>query len=178
MFFSFDKLPEKVLIFDTTLRDGEQTPGVALTLDKKIEIAHLLDELKVDVIEAGFPISSEGEAEAVRTIAKEKLSATICGLARTTKEDIDKCIECEVDRIHTFIATSDIHMKHKLGMTPEEVVDKAVWAVEYAKDHGVEVEFSAEDATRTRIDFLKEIFSKVTEAGASYLDIPDTVGVA
>jgi 2-isopropylmalate synthase len=160
------------------LRDGEQTPGVALTLDKKIEIAHILDELKVDVIEAGFPISSEGEAEAVKSIAKEKLDATICGLARTRKEDLDKCLWCEVDRIHTFIATSDIHMEHKLRMKPEQVIEKAVWAVDYAKDHGVEVEFSAEDATRTRLEFLKEILVKVTEAGASYLDIPDTVGVA
>ncbi|WEU41103.1 MAG: 2-isopropylmalate synthase [Candidatus Odinarchaeum yellowstonii] len=176
--FSFNNLPEKVYIFDTTLRDGEQTPGVALTIDEKIEIAHLLDELRVDVIEAGFPIASEGEAKAVQKIANEGLKAKICALARTKKEDIDKAIDCGVSRIHTFIATSEIHMKYKLHMEPSQVLEKAVWAVEYIKDHGIEVEFSAEDATRTRLEFLKEVFTKVTEAGASYLDIPDTVGVA
>ncbi|MHA1237640.1 MAG: 2-isopropylmalate synthase [Candidatus Odinarchaeia archaeon] len=178
MFFSFENLPKRVYIFDTTLRDGEQTPGVALTTTKKIEIAHALDELGVDVIEAGFPITSEGEALAVKKIANEGLNAQICGLARTRKEDLDKCIECDVSRIHTFIATSDIHMKYKLHMTPDQVLERAVWAVEYARDHGVTVEFSAEDATRTNIDFLKKVFKAVTDAGAEYLDIPDTVGVA
>ena len=143
-----------------------------------MEIAHLLDELRVDVIEAGFPIASEGEAKAVRQIANEGLNAKICALARTKKEDIDKAIDCDVSRIHTFIATSDIHMKYKLHLDPQQVVEKAVWAVEYIRDHGIEVEFSAEDATRTRLDFLKAVFRKVSEAGAAYLDIPDTVGVA
>mgnify|MGYP000713440584 CR=1 FL=1 len=120
----------------------------------------------------------QGEAEAVKAIAHEGLNAKICGLARTRKEDLNKCLDCDVDRIHTFIATSDIHMKYKLHMSPDQVIERAVWAVQYAKDHGVEVEFSAEDATRTRIEFLKRIFKEVTDAGASVLDIPDTVGVA
>lgn len=149
-----------------------------MTIDDKVEIAHLLDDLRVDVIEAGFPISSEGEAKAVKRIASEGLKARICALARTKKEDIDKALDCDVSRIHTFIATSDIHMKYKLHMEPTQVAEKAVWAVEYIRDHGIEVEFSAEDATRTRLEFLKEIFRKVSEAGAAYLDIPDTVGVA
>lgn len=175
--FSVNKMAEKIEIFDTTLRDGEQTPGVGLTSEKKVEIAHALDKLGVDVIEAGFPIVSDGEARAIRQISNDGLNSEICGLARTLQEDIDRCISCDVGRIHTFIATSDIHMEHKLKMTPEQVIERAVWAVQYSKDHGVRVEFSAEDATRTRMDFLKEIFSAVTDAGAEIIDIPDTVGV-
>ncbi len=171
-------MPDTIQIFDTTLRDGEQTPGVSLTPEKKLEIAHSLDALGVDIIEAGFPITSQGEIKAIKMIANEGLTAEICGLARTLKQDIDRCLACDVDRIHTFIATSDIHMEHKLKKTSEQVLEQAVSAIEYAKEHGITVEFSAEDATRTRIDFLLEIFQAVTEAGADVLNIPDTVGVA
>jgi isopropylmalate/citramalate/homocitrate synthase-like protein len=172
------KIPENVTIFDTTLRDGEQSPGVSLTPQQKVEISRALDTLGIDVLEAGFPITSEGEFEAVKAIANSGLNAEVCGLARTTKEDIDSCLNCDVDRVHTFIATSEIHMQHKLRMTPDQVVAKAIEAVEYCTDHGVKVEFSAEDASRTKIEFLKEISEAVTKAGASTINIPDTVGVA
>ncbi len=170
-------LPDRVYIFDTTLRDGEQTPGVSLTIDEKVEIAKKLDELGVDVIEAGFPVSSVGEKEAIKKIVKENLNAEICGLARAVKKDIDVAIECEVDRIHTFIATSPLHRKYKLKMNKEEIINKAVEAIEYIKEHGIKVEFSAEDATRTELDYLKEVYKKAIEAGADIINVPDTVGV-
>ncbi len=171
------KPPERVLIFDTTLRDGEQMPGVTFTIDEKIAIARQLDELGVDVIEAGFPITSEGEVEAVKRIAAEGLEARVCALARPTRLDIDKALGCDVDYIHIFIATSDMHLKHKLKMTREEVKRQAVEGFEYAKDHGVTVEFSPEDATRTEMGFLKEVCRAVSEAGADKINVPDTVGV-
>ncbi|MDE1861778.1 MAG: 2-isopropylmalate synthase [Thaumarchaeota archaeon] len=166
----------KVRIFDTTLRDGEQTPGVALTPEQKLAIAHKLDELGVDAIEAGFPIISEGERKAVREIANANLRAEVCGLARTERKDIDAAVGAGLGYIHTFIATSDIHLKYKLNLTREQAVAKAVEAVEYAKSRGLQVEFSAEDATRTEREFLKSVFKAVTEAGADRIDIPDTVG--
>ncbi|MFQ6053929.1 MAG: 2-isopropylmalate synthase [Candidatus Bathyarchaeia archaeon] len=169
--------PERVYIFDTTLRDGEQTPGVTFTIDDKITIARQLDRLGVDVIEAGFPITSEGEAEAVRRIAAEGLEARVCALARATRLDIDRALGCDVDYVHVFIATSDIHLEHKLKISREEAKRQAVEAVEYTKDHGVTVEFSPEDATRTEIGFLKEVCAAVSEAGADKINIPDTVGV-
>lgn len=172
------RLPVRVSIFDTTLRDGEQTPGVALTAEAKLEIAKALDELGVDVIEAGFPMVSEGEAQAVKLIAKEGLNAKICALARTSARDIDAALSAEVDWIHIFIATSDIHLKHKLQMTREQVLEFASAMTEYAKDHGLVVHFSAEDATRTELDFLLEVFKTVEEAGADSIDIPDTTGFA
>lgn len=165
-------------IFDTTLRDGEQTPGVALTVEEKVRIAEALDELGVDVIEAGFPITSPGEFEAVKRIAGLGLNAKICALARTDIKDMELALDTDVDRVHVFIATSDLHLKYKLGITREEALRKAVEAVEYLRSHGVEIEFSAEDATRSDPDFLRQIYSAVAEAGARYLDIPDTVGVA
>ncbi|MFQ6053811.1 MAG: 2-isopropylmalate synthase, partial [Candidatus Bathyarchaeia archaeon] len=171
------KPPERVYIFDTTLRDGEQTPGVTFAIDEKIAIARQLDKLGVDVIEAGFPITSEGEMEAVRRIAAEGLEARVCALARPTKLDIDRALSCGVDYIHIFIATSDIHLEHKLRMSREEVKRQAVEGIEYAREHGVTVEFSPEDATRTEIGFLKEICVAVSEAGAEMINIPDTVGV-
>ncbi len=176
--FSGDSLPERVWMFDTTLRDGEQTPGVALTVDQKIEIAHALDDLGIDIIEAGFPVVSEGEKQAVRRIAKEGLRAKVCALARTSMKDIDAAIEAEVDWVHIFIATSDIHLKHKLKMTREQALGFAVSMTEYAKSHGLTVHFSAEDATRTEPDFLVKVFKSVEEAGADSLDIPDTTGSA
>jgi 2-isopropylmalate synthase len=169
---------EIIKIFDTTLRDGEQTPGVSVTPKQKVEIASKLDELGVDIIEAGFPIVSHGEMEAITNIAKQGLNAEICGLARTIQADIDAAIKCNLAYVHIFIATSDIHMQYKLKMTREQVLEKAVSAVEYAKKHGMKVEFSAEDATRSDKEFLKEIFKAVEFAGADRIDIPDTVGYA
>lgn len=170
-------LPNKVKIFDTTLRDGEQTPGVAMTVDEKIRIAKKLDELGVNTIEAGFPISSEGEREAIHSISKLGLDAKICGLARTLEVDVNAALDCNVDYIHTFIGTSPLHRKFKLKMNKEQILNKAVDIVEYIKDHGVLVEFSAEDATRTELDYLKEIYKAVEDAGADYINVPDTVGV-
>ncbi|MDQ3971807.1 MAG: 2-isopropylmalate synthase [Thermoproteota archaeon] len=168
----------KVRIFDTTLRDGEQSPGVSITPEQKVQIAIKLDQLGVDAIEAGFPIVSQGEMQAIKTIKKSGLNAEICGLARTLVHDIDSVITCDLSYVHTFIATSDIHMKYKLKMSPEQVIQKAVEAVDYAKSHGLQVEFSAEDATRSDITFLTKVFKAVGEAGADRIDIPDTVGYA
>src|SRR6476660_7628458 len=168
----------KIRIFDTTLRDGEQTPGVDISPDQKIAIAIKLDELGVDAIEAGFPVVSPGEVEAIKKICKQGLKADICGLARTVKNDIDVAIDCDLKYIHTFIATSDIHLQYKLKMTRDQVMDKSIFAVEYAKRHGLKVEFSAEDATRSDRQFLNQIFKSVAEAGADRIDIPDTVGYA
>ena len=168
----------KVRIFDTTLRDGEQSPGVSITPEQKLQIAIKLDRLGVDAIEAGFPIVSHGEVQAIRNIKKSGLNAEICGLARTLSSDIDLVIDCDLSYVHTFIATSDIHMQYKLKMAPEEVIQKAVNAVEYAKSHGLQVEFSAEDATRSDLTFLTKVFRAVGEAGADRIDIPDTVGYA
>jgi 2-isopropylmalate synthase len=166
----------RVRIFDTTLRDGEQTPGVALSPEKKLAIAKKLDDLGVDAIEAGFPIISEGEQQAIKLITKANFRAEICGLARTSKKDIDAAIDCGLNYIHTFIATSDIHLQYKLKMTREQALAKAIEAVEYGKSHGLQVEFSAEDATRTDREFLKHVFSEVAKAKADRIDIPDTVG--
>ncbi len=169
---------EKVRIFDTTLRDGEQTPGVTVTPEQKVMIAARLSDLGVDAIEAGFPIVSHGEMQAIKTIANSGLKAEICGLARATETDIDAAIKCDLKYVHTFIATSDIHMKFKLKMTREQVLERAVHAVEYAKKHGLQVEFSAEDATRSDRPFLLQVFKAAEQAGADRLDIPDTVGYA
>lgn len=166
----------KVRVFDTTLRDGEQTPGVSLSPDQKLEIARRLDRLGVDAIEAGFPIISEGEMRAVRMITSEGLSCEIAGLARAQKKDIDAAADAGLKYVHTFIATSDIHLEHKLRITRDEARAKAVEAVEYAKSRGMQVEFSAEDATRTDRQFLRDVFSAVAGAGADRIDIPDTVG--
>ena len=171
------KLPERIRIFDTTLRDGEQTPGVSLTPEEKVEIAVNLNNLGVDVIEAGFPISSQGEREAIKRITSLNMDAEICALARAVKKDIDTAIDCDVDAIHTFIATSPLHRKYKLKMDKDEIIRRAVESVEYIKDHGITVEFSAEDATRTEIPYLIEVYKAVEEAGADRINVPDTVGV-
>lgn len=168
----------KIRIFDTTLRDGEQSPGVSITPEQKVQIAVKLDQLGVDAIEAGFPIVSQGEIQAIKSIKKAGLNAEICGLARALIHDIDTVIACDLNYVHTFIATSDIHMQYKLKMSPEQVIQKAVQAVDYAKSHGLQVEFSAEDATRSDIAFLTKVFRAVGEAGADRIDIPDTVGYA
>ncbi|MGA2199081.1 MAG: 2-isopropylmalate synthase, partial [Nitrososphaerales archaeon] len=167
-----------IRIFDTTLRDGEQTPGVSLTPQEKLEVAQVLDKLGVDVIEGGFPITSKGEQEAIRMIAKAGLRAEICGLARAEKADIDTAINCGIGGIHVFLASSDIHLEHKLHITREQMLKQATDAVRYAKSFGVKVEFSAEDATRTDIEFFKQVVKAVSDAGIDRFDIPDTVGVA
>ena len=167
---------QKVRIFDTTLRDGEQTPGVSITPEQKLNIAIKLSELGVDTIEAGFPVVSEGEKEGIKKIVKQNLDTEVCALARTVQADIDSAIDCGVNYVHTFIATCDIHMQYKLKMSREQVMVRVRWAVEYAKKNGLKVEFSAEDATRSDRKFLIDVFRAVTEAGADRIDIPDTVG--
>ncbi|MCS4541133.1 MAG: 2-isopropylmalate synthase [Euryarchaeota archaeon] len=167
----------RIKVFDTTLRDGEQTPGVSLTPEEKLEIATQLDKLGVDIIEAGFPITSDGEKKAVKLIAKAGLKSEICGLARVTQTDLDAAINCDVPYVHTFVGTSEIHMKVKLKMMPEQILEKAVWAVDYVKNHGLICEFSPEDATRTDMAFLKKICKAVQEAKVDKINIPDTVGV-
>ena len=166
----------KVRIFDTTLRDGEQTPGVTVTPEQKVQVAIKLDELGVDAIEAGFPMVSQGEMQAIKATVKQGLKAEVCGLARAVEADIDAAIKCDLNYVHTFIATSDIHMQYKLKMTPDQVLERAVRAVEYCKKHGLQVEFSAEDATRSDRQFLLKVFKAVKDAGADRVDIPDTVG--
>lgn len=168
----------KVRIFDTTLRDGEQTPGVALAPEQKLNIAKKLDALGVDAIEAGFPIISDGERQGIKMVVSSNLCADICGLARTDKKDIDAAVDCGLKYIHTFIATSDIHLKYKLKLTRAQALEKAIEAVQYGKSRGLQVEFSAEDATRTDREFLKKVFGEVAKAGADRIDIPDTVGYA
>ena len=163
----------KVRIFDTTLRDGEQSPGIALSPENKLNIAKKLDELGVDAIETGFPIISKGEQTAVKMITEANLSAELCGLARTNQRDIDAVVDCGLKYVHTFIATSDIHLQYKLHLSQDQALEKAVESVEYAKSRGLQVEFSAEDATRTDRGFLKKIFTAVTKAGADRIDIPD-----
>ncbi len=170
------KLPSGVRIFDTTLRDGDQTPGVSFTPDQKLLVARQLDRLGVDTIEAGTPVSSEGERKAVTAIAKEGLKSEICALARPVEEDVDAALACGVDCIHIFISTSDIHLKHMIKKTREQVLKQAVDFVEYAKEHGVKVEFSAMDATRTNLGFLKQIYRATVAAGADRINVPDTVG--
>ncbi|NQT46792.1 MAG: 2-isopropylmalate synthase [Candidatus Omnitrophica bacterium] len=173
---------EKIIIFDTTLRDGEQSPGASLTQKAKIEIAHQLKALGVDIIEAGFPVSSRGDFEAVKMVAKEVKGPVICGLARSLKKDIDAANQAlspaKRRRIHVFLATSKIHMKYKLKKAEEEILRQAVWAVKYAKKKCPDVEFSPEDATRTDPLFLYRVIEAVIEAGATTVNIPDTVGYA
>ena len=162
---------ERLYIFDTTLRDGEQSPGASMTAAEKIRIARQLEKLKVDIIEAGFPAASEGDSQAVKMVAKEIRESRICALARANPGDVDKAAdavkEANAPRIHTFIATSPIHMKAKLRMSPEDVLEKAVQAVRQARDAVDDVEFSAEDAGRSDEDFLCRIFEAVIEAGAN-----------
>lgn len=169
-----------IKIFDTTLRDGEQSPGCSMNLKEKIQMAKQLERMKVDIIEAGFAISSPGDFASVRAVAETVKESIVASLARTTKEDIDRAWEAvsvaTQPRIHTFIATSPIHMKYKLDMTPDQVVEQAVAMVKYAKEYCGDIEFSAEDATRSEPEFLARVFSGVIKAGATTINIPDTVG--
>jgi len=171
---------KRIYIFDTTLRDGEQTPRVTLEPQEKLRIAKQLEEMGVDVIEAGFPIASPGDVEAVTIISKEIKNSTVCGLARSVKKDIDVAWSAlqyaRKPRIHVFIATSEIHMKYKLKKTKKEVLEQAVESVRYARSFCDDVEFSAEDATRSDPEFLKEVFLRVIDAGATVINVPDTVG--
>ena len=173
-------MSEKLIIFDTTLRDGEQSPGASMTKDEKVRIAKALERMQVDIIEAGFPIASEGDFESVRAVAKAVTQSRICGLARALDKDIDRAGEAlkgaNASRIHTFIATSPIHMKMKLRMEPDQVVKNAVKAVKRALKYTDDVEFSPEDAGRSDPDFLCRILEAVIDAGAKTLNIPDTVG--
>ena len=169
-------LPKKAYFFDTTLRDGEQTPGISFTLKEKISIAQSLNELGIDVIEAGFPVISQGDFEACKEVTKLGLDSEVIGLARIKKIDIDKVIEADMDSIHVFIATSDLHLKEKLKMTREEVVDSVKELISYAKDHYSDIQFSAEDATRSDLDYLIRVNQAAVESGATRINIPDTVG--
>jgi len=169
-------LPNHAYFFDTTLRDGEQTPGISFTLKEKVFIAQSLNDLGIDVIEAGFPVISHGDFEACKEIAKLGLDSEVIGLARIKKIDIDKVIEADMDSIHLFIATSELHMREKLKMTREEIIENVKELVTYAKDHYSTIEFSAEDATRSDLDFLIKVNQVAIESGATRINIPDTVG--
>ncbi|MEM2972253.1 MAG: 2-isopropylmalate synthase [Candidatus Bathyarchaeia archaeon] len=168
---------EYVRIFDTTLRDGEQTPGVSLTPEEKMELAMQLDRLGVDAIEVGFPSASEGEMKAVKSIAKAGLKAEICALTRVLKSDIDAAMACEVNSIHTFVPTSDVQIKYVLNETREQVLKETEEAIQYIKAHGFICEFSPMDATRTELEYLKKVCAVAQEAGADRINIPDTVGI-
>ncbi|HJW28278.1 MAG TPA: 2-isopropylmalate synthase, partial [Saprospiraceae bacterium] len=166
-----------IRILDTTLRDGEQTPGVSLTADDKIEIAKQLSKLGVDTIEAGFPSSSEGERRVVKEIAHLGLSSEICALSRCTKGDIDAALACDVGLIHVFIPTSPVQMKYAVNLTHDEVLASAVESIQYVKKHGVRCEFSPMDATRSELPFLKKVCKAAQDAGMDTLNVPDTVGI-
>jgi 2-isopropylmalate synthase len=171
---------DRVVIFDTTLRDGEQCPGATMTHEEKLEVAELLDTMGVDIIEAGFPIASEGDFAAVNEIAKRTQNAVVCGLSRASPKDIDRCAEAikpaKRKRIHTFLSTSPVHMKWKLQMEPEKVYEMVIAQVTRARNHTDDVEWSAEDGTRTEFDFLCRCVEAAIKCGATTINIPDTVG--
>ena len=172
--------PDKIRIFDTTLRDGEQSPGCSMNLQEKIRMARQLESLGVDIIEAGFPIASDGDFQAVKAVSEACETATVAALCRTTELDIARASEAlkkaRRSRIHTFVATSDIHLEYKLQKTRTQVLEMTRNAVRLAKNHADEVEFSAEDATRSDVDFICEVFAVAVEEGATILNVPDTVG--
>ncbi len=171
---------DQLIIFDTTLRDGEQSPGASMTREEKVRIAKQLERMRVDIIEAGFPAASKGDFDAVKAVAEAVTESTVCGLARAIEKDIDRVAEAirpaKRRRIHTFIATSPIHMQHKLRMTSEQVLERAVEMVKHARQYTDDVEFSAEDAVRSDIDFLCRVFEAAIKAGARTVNVPDTVG--
>ena len=172
--------PKKIKIFDTTLRDGEQSPGASMNLEEKLRIAEVLEEMGVDVIEAGFPIASNGDFEAVCEVAKLIKNSVVCGLARSGRTDIERAAEALKPgirtRIHTFISTSALHMKYKLQMEPDEVYSAVVDSVSYARNFTDDVEWSPEDGSRTEHDFLCRCVEAAINAGATTINIPDTVG--
>ena len=171
---------DKVLIFDTTLRDGEQAPGASMNEKEKLEIAFALERLGVDIIEAGFPVISKGDFNSVKNVAKHIKESIVCGLARSIKKDIDAALQAiksaKRGRIHVFLATSKIHLEYKFKKTPDEILEMAVEAVKYARKKTADIEFSPEDASRTEKDFLYKIIEAVINAGATTVNIPDTVG--
>ena len=171
---------DKVFIFDTTMRDGEQSPGASMSVEEKIQISRVFDEMGIDIIEAGFPISSPGDFEAVSAISKSIKNSIPCGLARAKKKDIDACHEslkfAKRFRIHTFISTSPVHMKHKLNMTDEQVLGAIRESVTYARKFTDDVEWSCEDGTRTNLDFMYKTIELAINCGAKTINIPDTVG--
>src|SRR5215208_6594826 len=174
------KHASRVRIFDTTLRDGEQSPGISLNTSEKLEIAHQLARLGADIIEAGFPIASPGDFDAVQAIAREVHGPVICGLARTSVQDIDAAWNAVKDserpRIHTFIATSDIHIERKLQTTREDVKGQARAAVAHARRYTDDVEFSPEDGSRSDVEFMAEVIQFALDEGATTINVPDTVG--
>jgi 2-isopropylmalate synthase len=171
---------EKLIIFDTTMRDGEQSPGASMTKDEKLRIARQLERMHVDVIEAGFPAASDGDFESVKAVASMVRDSTVCGLARANEKDVRRCGEAvkgaKSPRVHTFIATSPIHMEKKLRMEPSQVIEQAVRSVKWAREYTNNVEFSPEDAGRSDLDFLCRILEQVIAAGATTINVPDTVG--
>jgi 2-isopropylmalate synthase len=169
--------PKKIRVFDTTLRDGEQTPGVTLTADEKFEIAQALDQLGVDYIEGGFPVSSDGEFEAVKRMSDAGFNAKVVGLARCVEKDMDAAINAGVDLVHIFIGTSPIHRKYKLKMSEKEILERAEYCINYVKERGVPVHFSPEDACRTELPYLKEVVRLADKLKVDHINIPDTVGV-
>src|SRR5437764_14989946 len=173
---------DTVRIFDTTLRDGEQSPGATLTRPEKVEIARHLEQMGVDIIEAGFPIASDGDFESVRAIAAEITRSVICGLSRTTPKDVERAGEAvkgaAKSRVHVFCATSKIHREHKLKKGKEEIIRISVESIKQALQYTKDVEFSPEDASRTEMEFLEEITHAAIEAGATTINLPDTVGYA
>jgi 2-isopropylmalate synthase len=175
-------MADKLVIFDTTLRDGEQSPGASMTRDEKLRIARQLERLKVDVIEAGFAASSNGDFEAIKAIANAIKDSTVCSLSRANDRDItlaaDALQNANHARIHTFIATSPVHMEKKLRMTPDQVLEQAKQAVRFARNRVADVEFSAEDAYRSEEDFLCRVIEAVIKEGATTINVPDTVGYA
>lgn len=172
------KLPDRVVVYDSTLRDGEQTPGVHFTVDQKVAIARKLDEVGVHQIEAGFPAVSDTEREAVKKVAGLGLNADILCLSRTLQSDIDAAIACDVDMVLLFVATSELHLKYKLKMSPKDVLEKAVRSVEYAREHGLKASLSTEDSTRSDLGLMMEVYHASEAAGASRLGITDTLGCA
>ena len=175
-------MTEKIVVFDTTLRDGEQSPGYSMNTAEKIHLASQLENLRVDVLEAGFPSSSEGDFESVKMIAQKVRTIKVAALARTSKQDIDAAWgavkEAALPRIHVFIATSDIHLEHKLRLNKDQVISQAIEAVKYAKGFTDDIEFSAEDGSRSDRDFLCRVFEAAISAGATTVNLPDTVGYA
>jgi len=177
VFFTDSHAHEEVTVFDTTLRDGEQTPGIAFTFEQKLEIARQLSAIGVHVIEAGFPASSKAENETVTAIKKLGLEAKICGLARSVKTDVDACLDCDVDMVHVFIPTSDIQRINTINKSREEVLEITDDIIHYIREHTSQCMFSAMDATRTEWDYLIEVFRTAAHAGATIINVPDTVGI-
>ncbi len=177
VFFVDSNAREQITVFDTTLRDGEQTPGISFTFEQKLDIAHQLDSIGVSTIEAGFPASSQSEHEVVQSIARLGLSSNVCGLARSRREDVDACLSCDVDLVHVFIPTSEVQQIHTINKSPGEVLAITSEIISYVRDHYGGCMFSAMDATRTSWDYLIEVFRAAAEAGATIINVPDTVGV-